>query len=151
MIVRFKKLSRLAKAPERANPDDAGWDLRAIGFTRNPENPGVLIYKTGIGVEIPKGHVGILKERSSLRNKPMSLIGGVIDCGYTGEIQVSFHVFADASHDIYEAGDKICQLVIAPIAQVDCMEQVDDFSETERGLKGFGSSDLAPILEAQGE
>jgi dUTP pyrophosphatase len=137
MKLQYKRLTPKAKPPLRAHLEDAGFDLTATAV--RCDNVGVFTYKTGIAVAIPFGHVGILKERSSIRERGLSLVGGVIDCGYTGEIEVSFLCPVGANG--YEVGDRICQLVVVPLAEIDEMEEVKEFDASgDRGEAGFGST-----------
>lgn len=142
MKVRFV-LEDGAFAPEKAHEADAGFDLRM------PKNlPGMVIYPkgeltidTGVHVEIPEGYVGFLKSKSGLNVKHGIVSEGVIDSGYTGTIRVKLYCNAPTSEGRYAfiPGDKITQLVILPIPDVE-MEQVDSLEDTERGDGGFGSS-----------
>ena len=67
------------------------------------------------------------------------LLGGVIDAGYTGIIEVSF-LSTTGSSSYYE-GERICQLVIVPLAQFDGVEEVASLAELgDRGAEGFGST-----------
>jgi len=158
MKVRIKKLNESAIIPQYAKPGDAGLDLVATSYKY--EN-GNFVYGTGLAVEIPEGYVGLVFPRSSISSRPMSLSNsvGVIDSGYRGEIMLKF----DSSHDyylidgmpkyhgvyeeveegapleIYKVGDKIAQLIIIPYPKVE-FEEVEELSETERGVGGFGST-----------
>ena len=81
MELKFKKLQEDAVLPSYANPNDAGLDLTAVSFTQEFDKSGklVLVYHTGLSVEIPEGHVGM---RSSISQRSMSMCNavGVIDC-----------------------------------------------------------------------
>ncbi len=93
---------------------------------------------TGVHVEIPRGHVGMLKSKSGLNVKHDIVGEGVIDSGYTGSIRVKLYNHGSESYMI-ERGDKISQLVILPIITPE-LELADELEETERGANGFGSS-----------
>lgn len=130
------KLDPGAYMPERAHPDDAGLDLRAM--TGGWVHPGEhIVFDTGVHAEIPLGHVGLVTSKSGLMSKGITC-RGTIDSGYTGSIRaVLFNHGADGYK--VKAGDKICQLVIMPIS-LETVELVDELDETERGARGFGSS-----------
>jgi dUTP pyrophosphatase len=95
-------------------------------------------YGFGISVEIPKGFVGLIFPRSSIRKYDLILSNavGVIDSGYRGELQATFK--KTGLHK-YEVGDRGAQLMIIPYPEVEFVE-VDELSDTERGEGGFGST-----------
>lgn len=134
--IQFKKLHPDAKAPSRAHPTDAGFDLYALRTWKVGVSPQTC--GTGVAVAIPDGYVGILKERSSIRDRGLVLSGGVIDAGYTGEIMATFHKLDEFSRE-YEPGEKCCQLLIIPCPQFE-MQEVNELPKSERGEKGFGST-----------
>ena len=129
-----------ADLPTRAHPTDAGLDLAASETTHIA--PGVVtLVPTGVAVAIPEGHVGILAARSSLAvKKSMTLANGVgiIDSDYRGEIKVPI-IPLDGCHNLIQAGQKIAQLIILPIA-LPTVEVVSVLPESVRGLGGFGST-----------
>lgn len=131
------KLDEGAYMPIRAFEQDAGYDLRTpVRFVIHPGGSAVI--DTGVHVQIPDGYVGFLKSKSGL-NVRLDLTGeGVIDAGYTGSITVKLYNHGKQFH-VFEAGDKIIQLVILPIITPD-LEQVDDLEDTDRGSDGFGST-----------
>lgn len=129
-----------ADLPTRAHPTDAGLDLYAAETTHIPPRVVTLV-PTGIAVAIPAGHVGLLVARSSLAvKKAMTLANGVgvIDADYRGEIQVPI-IPTDGCHNLIQAGTRIAQLLILPIA-LPTIEVVAELPETDRGVGGFGSS-----------
>lgn len=129
-----------AEVPTRAHPTDAGLDLAASETTQVA--PGVVtLVPTGIAVAIPEGHVGLLAIRSSLATKKSMTLAngvGVIDPDYRGEIQVPI-IPLDGCHNLIQAGQKIAQLIILPIA-LPTVEVVAELPESARGLGGFGST-----------
>lgn len=131
------KLDPGAYMPVRAHEQDAGYDLRTpVRAVIHSE--GSVVIDTGVHVQIPDGYVGFLKSKSGL-NVRLDLAGeGVIDAGYTGSITVKLYNHGKQFH-VFEAGDKIIQLVILPIITPD-LEQVDDLEDTDRGTDGFGST-----------
>ncbi len=140
MKVKFKKLIPQAKAPERANPTDAGFDLSATSITYPSGSSGVFIEAcTGISLEIPKGYVGLVFPRSSISNTKHFLRNsvGVIDSGYRGEIKLRFSV--DDTNTCYQMGDKIGQIVFIKLPQIE-MTESQDLSDSDRGTGGFGST-----------
>ena len=129
-----------AKLPTRAHPTDAGLDLAASETTHIA--PGVVtLVPTGIAVAIPDGYFGLLAARSSLAAKkamtPANGVG-VIDSDYRGEIKVPV-IPLDGCHNLIQAGQKIAQLIILPIA-LPAVEVVSELPDSERGNGGFGST-----------
>ena len=129
-----------AELPTRAHPTDAGLDLAASETTHIA--PGVVtLVPTGIAVAIPDGYFGLLAARSSLAaKKAMTLANGVgvIDSDYRGEIKVPV-IPLDGCHNLIQAGQKIAQLIILPIA-TPTVEVVAELPDSERGHGGFGST-----------
>ncbi|OOE07018.1 dUTP diphosphatase [Fictibacillus arsenicus] len=141
LAVRFTRPH--ADLPTRAHPTDAGLDLYAAETVHVIPNQVTLV-PTGVAVAIPAGHVGLLIARSSLAvKKSMTLANGVgvIDPDYRGEIQVPITPL-DGCRNLIQAGTRIAQLVILPIA-LPRLDVVAELPESVRGLGGFGSSDDA--------
>jgi len=136
--VRMKKLHPDATIPQYAKDGDAGMDLVATEILSKTRTQ--ITYGTGIAVEIPRGYVGLIFPRSSVRKTGLQLSNsvGVIDSGYRGEIQATFNILNPKSQH-YEVGDRICQITIIPYPSVRFTE-VGELSDTERGEGGFGST-----------
>lgn len=139
MKVNFKRLSDTAVLPTYAIEGAAGMDLTASSVLSNNSNH--ILYGTGISVDIPSGYVGLIFPRSSVRKTSLSLSNsvGVIDHGYTGEIQFTFNRIDSSMLPVYNVGDRIGQLVILPIPSIEVVE-VDEHPEYKRGENGFGST-----------
>jgi dUTP pyrophosphatase len=143
LTVKFRKLVSEAVTPQYAQDGDAGMDLTAISFRVTDT---FMEYGTGIAVEIPHGHVGLLFPRSSItKSAPgVSLKNsvGVIDSNYRGEILIRFELpySAEMGGTIPVVGDKVAQLLIIPYPTVH-MEEVRELSDSNRGQGGFGSTD----------
>ena len=135
------KLQENAVLPTRAHEGDAGLDLYACEAAHiGPgERWGV---GTGIAVEIPDGHAGLVLPRSGLaREHGISLVNapGLIDSGYRGEIRVLLLNTDPAETFRVAPGDRIAQLVLTPIALAEPVETTA-LAESARGEGGFGSS-----------
>jgi len=135
------KLKDDAVLPSRAHEGDAGLDLYACESAHiGPgERWGV---GTGVGVEIPEGHAGLVLPRSGLaRDHGIALVNapGLIDSGYRGELRVLLLNTDPAETFRVEPGDRIAQLVLTPIASAEPVE-ADALTESARGQGGFGSS-----------
>lgn len=144
MNVKFKKLHDDAKIPSYAHDTDAGLDLTAVSFTQefDKSNKLVLVYHTGIAVEIPDGHVGLIFMRSSISNKSIALTNAVavIDSGYRGELLLKYKITTDSLPTIYQPGEKIGQLIIIPYPKIEPIE-AEELSDSDRNEGGFGSTD----------
>ena len=135
------KLKPEAILPTRAHPGDAGLDLCACEAAHIGPGERWSI-GTGVAVEIPDGHAGLVLPRSGLAKKHgISLVNspGLIDSGYRGEIRVLLLNTDPAETFRVEPGDRIAQLVIAPIALADPVE-TEALADSARGDGGFGSS-----------
>ena len=152
MEVKIKKLKPNAVIPTYAKDGDAGMDLVATEIIK--DTPEQITYGTGIAVEIPKGFVGLVFPRSSIRKTGLQLSNsvGVIDSGYRGEIQATFNkifgsermydemkVKETQPNEYYKVGDRIAQIMIIPYPPIEFIE-VDELSDSERGEGGFGST-----------
>ena len=139
MQVKIKKTHKNAVIPSYAKDGDAGLDLTAVDF--HTDEQGNYVYDTGITLEIPKGYVGLVFPRSSIADKELLLTNsvGVIDSGYRGSIKAKFKPTNNTNTNIYKVGDRIAQLIILPYPQIN-FEEVEKLSETERGDKGYGST-----------
>lgn len=126
-----------AKTPTRAHDTDAGNDLYAI--EDSTLEPGLHYkIKTGLQIQLPKGTVGLIKDRSSLGSKGIHVFAGVIDEGYISDISV---ILCNLSQKpfIINKGDRIAQLLVMPVCNVK-WEQASMLEETKRGNGAFGSS-----------
>ena len=140
MKVMIKKLHPDAVIPSYAKHGDAGMDLTATWMEFDHERK-IVTYGTGLSIEIPWWHVGLIYPRSSVYKKSMVLANhvGVIDSGYRGEIMFKYRVLNDDWQDIYDVGDRIGQLIITPYPRIDFVE-VNQLTETDRGGGGYGST-----------
>lgn len=132
-----------AKLPEKATEGSAGFDLAAALSTPVEVMPGQIVtIPTGVAIGLPDGeYAALVFARSGLAAKHgISLTNGVglIDSDYTGEIKVSLCNISDTSYTI-RPGERIAQLVIAPMPLVEIVE-VEALKSTERADGGFGST-----------
>jgi len=139
--VKIKKLNPDAIIPSYAKPGDAGMDMVA---TEVYIEDGSLVCKTGLAMEIPEGHVGLLFPRSSISKYDLSLSNsvGVIDSQYRGEIMFKFkYLHLDTFNPVrqYKKGDRVGQIIIMPYPKIE-FNEVQELSESERGNGGFGST-----------
>ena len=145
MDVKFKKVHNDAKIPSYAHDTDAGLDLTAVSFTQefDKSNKLVLVYHTGLAVEIPEGYVGLIFMRSSISDKSISLTNAVavIDSGYRGELLLKYKITTDSLPTIYQPGEKIGQLIIIPYPKINPIE-AEELDSSDRNEGGFGSTDI---------
>jgi dUTP pyrophosphatase len=137
----FTRLDPGAELPARAHPGDAGLDLRStIAIEIAPGERAKV--PTGVAVAIPEGHAGLVLPRSGLateRGLTLANAPGLIDAGYRGEVICSI-VNLDRDEAVtIERGDRIAQLVVIAVPDVEPV-WVSDLSETTRGVGGFGST-----------
>ncbi len=138
LTLKIKKLRNGAKLPHYAYGGDAGMDLFAaekIVFQKGERNT----IPTGIAMEIPKGHVGLIWDKSSVSLRDgIKTIGGVIDAGYRGEILVGLANLS-GKRVVVERGQKIAQMIIQKFESAK-IKEVNKLSNSHRGEKSFGSS-----------
>jgi dUTP pyrophosphatase len=135
----LRSSSDLYRAPRRSNPDDAGLDLEAAHHemvypdipTRVPHN---------LAVAIPEGFYGLIVPRSStLHEKGLIVIPGVIDPGYRGELMTVVYNPRKSTTQIV-AGERLSQLLLIPFIPAN-VKEVKSLPESDtRGDKGFGST-----------
>jgi len=138
--IRFVKVRISAKPPFKNNKHDAGWDMHACTEHNMPvliPADGVVKIPSGIKMMIPKGWCGYIITRSSGTLKQLD-ISGVIDSGYTGEVQIIVRNVGTSSV-LIQPGERIAQLLLVKVPSVKWIE-VDSLEQTERGENGFGSS-----------
>ena len=137
--MKFKKLRADAFSPTKGHTFDAGWDLRAVEDAVIAQGERRLI-STGIALDIPQGHVGLIWPRSGLAKEwGLDILGGVIDSGYRGEVGVLVINHGDYVKQI-RRGDKIAQLVLQEHLLCQMVEVAEFAGESSRGDAGFGST-----------
>ncbi len=138
MILKIKKLNPEAKLPEFAHAGDAGLDL--FSLTEVTLKPGEFTrILTGVALQIPIGHVGLIWDKSGLAsNYGLKVLGGVVDAGYRGEVQVGMINLSKKSYTI-EKHHKVAQMLIQKVSSPK-IKEVKKLSDTARGKGGFGST-----------
>jgi len=137
----IQRLRADAVVPTRAYAGDAGLDLTSC--ERVELGPGErATVATGLAVAIPDGYAGFVQPRSGLASRHgITIVNtpGLVDSGYRGELKVIL-LNTDATEPfVVEPGMRIAQLVVMQIPEIDPVE-VDELPESERGVRGFGSS-----------
>ncbi len=141
-VVKIKKLTPDAHVPQYAHFGDSGADLFSTeNCTLQPMARHAV--STSLSAEIPKGFELQVRPKSGLALKSgLTVLNtpGTIDFGYRGEIKVILINLSSEPYQI-EKGQKIAQLVVAPVAYAE-FQEVNELSDTARGEGGFGSTGL---------
>jgi dUTP pyrophosphatase len=136
-VVRLHEKARLPKFAHLGLQGDLAADLFAIDDVDLP--PGTIRHiRIGIALQMPEGYGALVHDRSGLALSGITVLGGVIDPGYTGEIRVILANVGDTAVALHE-GSRVCQMRLVRLIQADFVE-VTELHETERGTKGFGST-----------
>jgi dUTP pyrophosphatase len=141
VTLRVQRLHPDARLPLLAHDGDAGYDLIAVEAAALAPGERAMV-ATGIAVEIPPGHAGLVLPRSGLAAKHgISVVNapGLIDSGYRGEVKVLLLNTDRAEPFAVAPGDRIAQLVLVRVETPE-VEEVDELGSTARGEGGFGSS-----------
>ena len=138
--LRLNRLTSEARIPTKGSKKAAGRDLYAPSGTTIPAK-GQGIIGTGIAIGLPPNTYGRIAPRSGLAIKySLAVNAGVIDADYTGEIKVIVINLGNKEYEI-QNGDKIAELIVERIASEEAI-LVENLETTERGTRGFGSSDM---------
>jgi dUTP pyrophosphatase len=139
--LRVSRLREEVTLPTRAHTGDAGLDLHAAEAATLAPGERASV-GTGIAVEVPEGHAGLVLPRSGLAARhgiTLANAPGLIDPGYRGELRVLLLNTDPAATFGVRPGDRIAQLVLIPFADA-APTEVETLDESARGLAGFGSS-----------
>jgi dUTP pyrophosphatase len=132
------RLEGAGEMPAYASPAAAGADLRAAAEVALAPGERVAV-PTGVHLEIPEGHVGLVWPRSGLAVKHgLDTLAGVIDSDYRGEVRVVL-VNHGCEPVRLAAGDRIAQLLIQRVERAEFV-RAEALAETARGEGGFGST-----------
>ena len=143
MTLSFRRIHPDAVMPAYAHASDAGMDVRSVRELVIPPGGRALV-PTGLVVNLPAGYEAQVRPRSGLALKAGVTVlnsPGTIDAGYRGEIGV---ILANFGQDDFKVnvGDRIAQLVIAPVLQPVVVEATE-VDSTDRGVGGFGSTGVS--------
>ena len=141
-VIKFKKLDSSALLRAYAHKEDAGMDIFSNEeITLNPKEWALV--KTGFCMELPSGYEAQVRSKSGLSLKSGIIVlnsPGTIDENYRGEVGVIVFNVSTNPYKI-EKHQKIAQMVINKVEHLDVIE-VEEISNTSRGLGGFGSTGL---------
>lgn len=138
MQIKVKKLREDAKLPTHGHPGDAGMDFYAIENVVFPAGKQERVH-TGVAMEIPENHVGLIWDKSSIAfNLGLKIMGGVIDSEYRGEIIMNL-LNTTENEVTLEKGQKVAQMIIQRFEYCDIVE-TDEINQTTRGTGREGST-----------
>ena len=143
-VLKIHRVRREGVLPSYASDGAAGLDLSAALGEPLPIQPLERVaVPTGLVIALPPGHEGQVRPRSGLSSKRgITVVNapGTIDEDYRGEVKVLL-VNLSREVQVIEPGDRIAQLVVAPVVRVRVAEVADgELGETTRGEGGFGST-----------
>lgn len=145
ILLKFLKLSKNAETPEYAFGTDVGFDIKAI------ENVSLFpleqkTVRTGIAIEIPENHVGLVRDRAGIVQKMnVHTVAGTFDSGFRGEVSIMLVNMNEKTVEI-EKGMRIAQIILLPVVKAK-IQEVKKLSDTERGKKSFGSTGMKEIIK----
>ena len=138
MQIKIKKLHTDSKIPTYGHSGDAGMDFYAYDSVTFQPLSQMRVH-TGVAIEIPEGHVGLVWDKSGISfNMGLKIMGGVIDSGYRGEIIMSL-LNTTNKEVVLEKGHKIAQMLIQKFEVCDIVE-TGELSDTVRGEGREGST-----------
>lgn len=141
MVLKFKRIHPEAEIPAYAHESDAGMDVKSVDDLVLRAHSRALVH-TGLVMILPPLYEAQVRPRSGLALKSGITVlntPGTIDSGYRGEVGVILFNSSDTDFEI-KKGDKIAQIVIAPVTRPSAIEETDTIEETDRGEGGFGST-----------
>lgn len=142
MKIKFKKLNDKAKTPKYNYKFDSGFDIYPIEYKMiRPQSTAIV--STGLSFEIPEGYELQIRPRSSISKQSRIRVANspaTIDSGYRGELILILDNISPYKYFETDINQAIAQGVICPVIKAE-FEESDDLSESDRGDKGFGSTD----------
>lgn len=137
-VLKFEKISDLAKLPTKNHESDTGYDVYSIEDKIIPAKSSAVV---GVGLKfayIPEGYWVKVESRSGLGFKHGIMAHpGIIDCGYRGDAGIKLYNLTDKDYEV-KSGDRIAQFVI--YLNFSMPVEWGKVEESVRGEKGFGSS-----------
>lgn len=131
--------SLLANLPTKSHPSDAGWDLYSVEGPFDLAPGRRYAFSTGVAFEIPDGYAGLIWPRSGMSvKKGIDVLAGVVDAGYRGDVKVCLLNTGNWPCTINK-GDRIAQIIFQEVPKFN-LEIVEEFTDSERGEGGFGST-----------
>ena len=144
-MILIKRLDDGLPLPSYAHAGDAGADLHsALDVTIGPGER--VLVQTGVAIALPAGFAGFVHPRSGLALRSGVTVAnapGTVDAGYRGELKVILVNLDPVQPAVIKRGDRIAQLIIQRIEHPRFIV-VEQLPGSDRGERGFGSSDVAP-------
>ena len=152
MTIKFKKILENAVQPVRVVDNGAGYNLVAADIATDLNKRGQvnIVYRTGLGIEIPEGYVGVLTEPENIHETTLRMVSspvlkGIID----DEIVVRYMTTTDVIPAAYSKGDVIAKLNIIKTEDVEFIEFIDtteqSATESEQGLPETEGEPINPV------
>ena len=140
--LRVNRVQQNAIVPTKGSRMAAGHDIYTLKDGTIPAQREMLV-DTGTAIGLARGTYGRLAARSGMASKHGRAVGSrVIDADYTGKVKVILRNYGNTSYEL-KPGDRIAQPIVEQIQTHDAME-IDNLEDTDRGTKGFSSSDIGP-------
>jgi len=144
-ILKVKKFFPDVELPEYALGSDVGIDLRA-NETVNLSPYEQKKVRTGLAIQIPENHVGLIRDRAGIVTKMgVHTAAGTFDPAYRGEVSIVLVNFGEEKVTI-EKGMRIAQMIILPVTKVK-VQEVKSLPITDRYDRGFGSTGMKGIIK----
>ena len=138
--LKVKKLDEKAILPEYSYESDVCLDIRALETT-NIKSMEQVELRTGLALEIPQGHIGLIRDRVGIVTKiGCHTVAGTFNPSYREEVTI-FLINYGMDEIQIEAGMKIAQILIVPTIKLE-IEEVKELSKTDRTGKKYGSTGL---------
>ncbi len=132
------RVRKSAKPPVLRTPGAIGYDI-ATTQSGEIKSGETILLETGIKIEVPEGTYGRLASRSGLSLKGLHVGAGTIDPDFRGELKVVIHNIGHNAHT-FRVGDYVAQLILEKAVTAPAIE-VKQLTDTQRGSRGFGSTD----------
>ena len=152
MTIKFKKILEKAVQPVRTN--GAGYNLVATDIATDVNERGQvnIVYRTGIGVEIPDGYVGIINTPADIYKKTLRMCSSPILSGNIDEeVIVRYMNTTDVVPAVYKDGDVVANLTIVKAEDVEFEEFIDTTSSAAESEQGLPETEGEPINPADTE
>lgn len=144
-VLKVKKFFSNLELPEYALESDVGFDLRAAEKVSLAPMEQKTV-RTGIAIQIPEGHVGLVRDRVGIITKlGVHTAAGTFDPAFRGEVSIVLVNFGDEAC-LIEPGMRIAQMIVIPVTKVK-IQEVSRLDITDRYDRSFGSTGMKHITK----